>query len=120
MRKIAQSTQDKFKNAIVKMMDELGAISTTNGIDNEFEFGVGEWELESQAGKVIFSLPTDHTYTFTLFGIFEDVDKTNEVLGEKFGHNTWSGKWNFHHSSTAKQLPDLIEFITHRIVSINL
>ena len=101
MGKIAESTKRFFNEEVIKMMTKLEAteIPVHKGTQDIWE---KHWILTTQGGSLLVTLPKDQDYTFTVFARFKDIDKANEVLGKHFGHNEFSGKWNFHISHVAK------------------
>jgi len=101
MGKIAESTKRFFNEEVIKMMTKLEAteIDVDKLMEDSWE---KQWMLTTQGGILLVTLPKDQKYTFTVFARFKDIDKANEVLGKHFGHNEFSGKWNFHLSHVAK------------------
>jgi hypothetical protein len=65
-----------------------------------------KFDLETKFGTLYLRIDEDNGVCFSLYGRFIDVEKVTEDIG----HNSWSGKWNFHKSlnGTVKNVVDEI------------
>ena len=118
MSRIAESTKDFFKEEVVKMMKVIGATEIELNRYDKMNWE-NKWTLKTQGGDLEVKLPIGQDFSFTVFAIFNDVDKANEVLGKNFGHNEFSGKWNFHLTQVAKtKVKNLVKELQDIYVSV--